>query len=86
MNQEDYNARILELESELKDVKDLNEGLLEKQKGYETTISEQKDRIFNLLEKNNELFTRIPQPVQEPIVEEVKPEPTKTTAVKDLLW
>ena len=77
MNQEDFNAKILELENELKDQKILNEGLVNKQKEYETTISDQKDRIFNLLEKNNELYLKVSQPVEE--VEFVSPEPKGPT-------
>ena len=87
MNIEELQARIVELENSLQDVKDINTGLLEKQKSFETTIKEKDDRISNLIDRNTDMFLKISQPIPQNEPEVLKvPEPSQeeTISIADL--
>ena len=88
MNIEELQARIVELESSLQDVKDINAGLLEKQRGFEETIRGKDERISNLIDKNTDLFLRVSQPVvhEEPeVLKAPEPKQEETITFDDIL-
>ena len=91
MHEEDYKAKILELETALEESKTLNDGLIERHKElenkYNETVKESNDRISNLLAKNSEMFLRISQPAPEveTVVEEKGPSQESTITLSDIL-
>ena len=88
MNIEELQARIVELENSLQAEKDINTGLLEKQKGFENTIREKDNRISTLIDRNTDMFLKISQPIPdvEPIKEEPKgPSQEETISLDDIL-
>ena len=85
MHEEDYKAKILELETALQEAKDREVGLVEKHKTLEDTVKEKDVRISNLLDKNSEMFLMMRQPEANASIEETPVAPEPQLSIEDIL-